>query len=66
MTKIVLGKEASKKLELVPLSNHVIQSQISDLSLDILDQIITDIKASLLKVSLWRLSSDIFFFFFNK
>ena len=43
MTKIVLGKEASKKLELVPLSNNVIQSQISDLSLDILDLVIYDI-----------------------
>ena len=51
MTKIVLGKEASKKLELVPLSNIVIQSRISDLSSDILDQVIADIKASLLKIS---------------
>ena len=47
MTKVVLGKEASKIIELVPLSNNVIQSQISDLSSDILD-----IKASPLKISL--------------
>ena len=51
MTKIVLGKEASKKLELVPLSNNVVQSQFSDLSLDILDQVIADIKATPLKIS---------------
>ena len=28
MSKIVLGKKASKKLELVPLSNNVIQGRI--------------------------------------
>ena len=36
MTKVVLGKEATKKLELVLLSNYVIQSRIRDLSSDIL------------------------------
>ena len=65
--KVVLGKEASKKLELVLLSNNVIQSQIGDLSLDILDQVIKNIKASHLKISFklkernnqcWKLHSN--------
>ena len=42
MTNIFLGKEASKKLKLVPLSNDVIQSRISDISSDFLDQVIAD------------------------
>ena len=42
--KVVLGKEASKKLEIVQLSNNVIHSQIGDLSSDILDQVIKNIK----------------------
>ena len=52
MAEDVLGKEASKKLELVPLSNSIIQSRIQDLSLDVLDQVIAEIKASSLKISL--------------
>ncbi|XP_076329566.1 protein FAM200C-like [Tachypleus tridentatus] len=52
MATIVLGKESSNKLKLVPLSNHVIQNRISDLSSNILDQVIADIKASPLKISL--------------
>ena len=50
MTEDVLGKEASKKLQLVPLSNSIIQSRIKDLSSDVLDQVIAEIKASSLKV----------------
>ena len=52
MTENVLGKEASKKLELVPLSNNVIQSRIKDFSSDVLDQVIAEIKASSSKTSL--------------
>ena len=52
MAEYVLGKEASKKLELVPLSNSIIQSRIQDLSLNVLDQVIAEIKASSLKISL--------------
>ncbi len=43
--KIVLGKEASKKLKLKPLSNNVIQSRISDLGLDKFGPVIADTKA---------------------
>ena len=43
--------KVSKKLELVPLSNNVIQSQICDLNSDILDQVNADIKGSPLKIS---------------
>ena len=52
MTEDVVGKEASKKLELVPLSNNIIQSRIKDLSSDVLDKVIAEIKASSLKISL--------------
>ena len=52
MAKIVLEKEASNKLKLVPLSNNVIQRRISDLSLDILDQVIADIRTGHLKIAL--------------
>ena len=52
MTEDVLGKEASKKLELVPLSNNIIQSRIKDLSSDVLDQVIAETKASSLKIFL--------------
>ena len=41
-------KKALKKHEIL---SNVIQSQISDLNLDILDQVIADIKASPLKTS---------------
>ena len=52
MAKSVLGVEAEKKLSLVPLSNDIISSRICDLSKDILQQVIADIKASATKVSL--------------
>ena len=52
MADDILGKEASKKLELVPLSYSIIQSRIQDLSLDILVQVIAEIKANSLKIAL--------------
>ena len=36
----------------MPLSNNIIQSRIKDLSSDVLDQVIAEIKASSLKISL--------------
>ena len=52
MVKSLLGVEAEKKLSLVPLSNGIITSRIRDISEDILQQVIADVKASPIKVSL--------------
>ena len=52
MAKIMLGTEAEKKLKQIPLSNDIIRSRINDMSRDILQQVITDLKASPVKVSI--------------
>ena len=52
MADIVLGKEAVKKLQQVSLSNDVTHNRIVDMSEDILEQIISDINASPVKISL--------------
>ena len=49
---IVLGKKAAKKLQQVSLSNDVIHNRIIDMSEDILEQVIADIKASPVTISL--------------
>ena len=51
MATIILGKEA-RKFESVSLSNNVIHSRIGDLNEDILDQVISDVRSSPLKISL--------------
>ncbi|XP_045117651.1 protein ZBED8-like [Portunus trituberculatus] len=51
MAKIVLGKEAEKKLQ-VSVSNDVIHNRIIDMSGDILEQVVADIKDSPVKISL--------------
>ncbi|XP_076308545.1 protein FAM200C-like [Tachypleus tridentatus] len=51
MAKIVLGKEAEKKLQQVSLSNDVIHNRIIDMSVDILEQVVADIKASQLRLA---------------
>ena len=51
LTKSVQVKEASNQLELLLLLNDIIQSRTSDLSSDILEQVISDMKASPLKIS---------------
>jgi len=52
MSATILVNEAKNMLELVPLSNNVIPSRIADLSLHILEQVISYMKASPLKISL--------------
>lgn len=52
MAEIVLGKEAKKKMEEVPLSNDVVQSRICDMSDDVLNQVVSAVKASPIRVSL--------------
>ena len=52
MGSIVLGKEAKQKLQAVPLFDNIISSRICDISYDILNQVIIDIKNSLTKISL--------------
>jgi len=49
MATTILGDEARKKLELVPLSNNVLPCRIPDLSLDVLEKVISHMKASPLK-----------------
>ena len=46
MVELVLGTEAAKKIKDVPLSNDVIADGIADMSCDILDQIVQEIKDS--------------------
>ena len=52
MAKSLLELEAEKKLSQVPLSNDIITSRIRDMSEVIFHQIIADLKASSIKVSL--------------
>ena len=52
MAKIVLGKEAEKKLQQVAVSNDVIHNRTINMSCDILEQVVADIKASPVKISL--------------
>lgn len=52
IAQIVLGPDAQKKLQQVPLSDDVIHSRIDEMSQDILQQVLEDIKASPLKVGI--------------
>ena len=44
MVELVLGTEAAKKMKDVPLSNDIIADEIADMSCDISDQIVQEIK----------------------
>ena len=46
------GTEAAKKMKNVPLSNDVIAGRVADMSCDILDQIVQEIKNSPIRISL--------------
>ena len=52
MAKSLFGVVAEKKLSLVSLSNDIITSRIRDMREDILQQVIADVKASPIRVSL--------------
>ena len=52
MVKTVLGKEAEKKLQQVALSDDTIRSRIDDMSQDILQQIVSDLVATPVKISI--------------
>ena len=52
MADIILGDGAARKLKQVALSNDTIARRIKDLSIDIRDQLISDLKASPLKISI--------------
>ena len=51
MADIVLGREAVKKLQQVPLSNDVIHNRIVNMIKDILKQVVADINASPIRIS---------------
>ena len=50
MVELVLETEAAKKMKDVPLSNDVIADEIVDMSSDILDQIVQEIKDSPIRI----------------
>ncbi|XP_076042078.1 protein FAM200C-like [Oratosquilla oratoria] len=52
IVELVLGTEASKKIKDVPLSNDVIAGRVDDMSCNILDQIVQEIKDSPIRISL--------------
>ena len=52
MADIILGDGAARKLKQVALSNDTIARRIKDLSIDIRDQLILDLKASPQKISI--------------
>jgi hypothetical protein len=44
MVKVVLGKQQRKQTAEIPLSNDVINSRILDMSADVLDQLMEELK----------------------
>ncbi|XP_028966643.1 protein ZBED8-like [Galendromus occidentalis] len=52
MAETLIGKEIREKFEKVPMSNNIVRERINDMSEDILDQIVTDLKETPSKISL--------------
>jgi hypothetical protein len=52
MVKTVLGPDASKKLQQIPLSNNCIRNRINYMGDDIVNQLISDIKACSTKITI--------------
>ena len=52
MVELVLGNEAANKIMEVPLSNDVIAGRVADMSCNILDQVVQEIKDSPIRISL--------------
>ena len=52
MIELVVGTEATKKTKDVPLSNDVIAGRVADMSCDISEQIVQEIKDSLIRIGL--------------
>ena len=59
MASIVLAKKAKQKLQQGPLSDNVISSRISEMSNDIQNQAIIDIKNSPTKISIQLMNPEI-------
>ena len=43
---LVLGEASAKKMQQISLSNNTIQRRISNMSMDVKEQVLTEIKAS--------------------
>ena len=52
MAEIVCGKDVAKEIAKIPLSNNVVKSRINEMSTDIRDQVLSDLKKSKFKFSL--------------
>ena len=52
MVRLMLGEEASRKIQQIPLSNDTIRMRIGDMSRDIREQVVMEIRASPARISL--------------